>query len=146
MSGLNRGMIVSVAENIEMLGQILLSAESGAIECCEKMYQSQWRSAPFPASELDSETFDALDDELRFKIAASQVGMKPVENDVSLLEDWFEQVGTVMQGIPPVLVDETLLVGLVNYKGEGNGLDLFSNASELPVFVSKCHSASFFNA
>ncbi len=138
---------MNLNQKVDLLGEILLSADEGAVGRCEQMYASLWRSAPFCASCLESESFSELDDELRFKEAAAQVGAKPDEANEFALEDWFGSVGEVMETLPSILTPQTLLVSLVNYKGEDLDVCFFDEKTKrLPVFVSKSESASLFDA
>ena len=133
----------SICEALEQM----LRADAGAIERCDQMYASQWRSAPFPASSLDSESFAAFDADLRFEVAAAQAGPRPDDNDEWAQEGWYERVGEVESMLPAMLHQNSLVVSLMTYKGEELGLALFDEKTkELPEFISKDFSAAYFNA
>lgn len=138
---------MNLNQETDLLGKTLLCADEGAVGRCEQMYTSLWRSAPFLASCLEAESFSELDDELRFKEAVALVGEKPDETDEGALEDWFESVAGVMEAVPSILTPQTLLVSVLNHKGEESDVYLFDEKTKgLPVFVSKRQSASLFNA
>lgn len=131
----------------EVLGIILSQAGGEDMERCEQMYQSLWRSTPFAASELDSNSFSEFDNELRFKAASAQAGPKPLDTDEFGQADWYDNVDFAMQGTPSFLQQDTLLVTILNYKGEEVGLALYdSNMESLPLYISKAYSAEVFNA
>lgn len=138
--------MLNVSAVVESLGQLLLHADAGAMNRCERMYANQWRSAPFPASYLDAETLHAFGADLRFQAAVNLVGPQPATEDEWVLDGWFERVEEAVTGIPLQLTDSTLLVRLVNYKGEEEGFAFYDKARDLPVFVSKDYSADYFNA
>jgi hypothetical protein len=134
---------------VNNLSEVLALSPAGseALERCEQMYQSLWRSVPFSASDLDSESLAELDDDLRFKAASVQVGSKPADDDEWGQADWHERVEVAMQEVPSFIQPDTLLVTLRNYKGEGVGLALYDLSVEpLPLYISKAYSAEFFNA
>jgi hypothetical protein len=131
---------------IPMLQQSLLLATPAEMENCERMYQSQWRTAPFLASELEQGEFDTFEATLRFQHATAQMEPKPHQNAPEwLTEDWFERAAEIAAGLPPAVTRETLLVWLTNYKGEEEGIALFVQVKHLPVFVSKQASAALFS-
>lgn len=138
--------MLNFASAIETLGQQLLHADADSIGRCQQMYASQWRSAPFPASELDPESFEVLDGDLRFQNAVEQIGGKPSGDNEFLIADWYERVGEVVSGTAPMLTSNTMLVELLSYKGEGVGVMLYEQFHHLPLFVSKDRSATYFNA
>lgn len=130
----------------EVLGQLLMQAKSNDLEHCERMYQSQWRTAAFPACKLDAEVFEEFESGLRFESASRQMGNKPGPiADERAIESWYESVGEIAAGLPPAIAAETLLVELTNYKGEGEGLAVFDLVKHLPIFMGKQHSAELFN-
>lgn len=138
---------IMVNNVFEMLALSFSEADSEALEQCEKMYQSLWRSAPFSASEIDSDSLAELDDDLRFKAASVQVGSKPADDDESGQADWFGRVEFAMEEVPSFIQRDTLLVTLQNYKGEGVGLALYDLSVEpLPLYINKAYSAELFNA
>lgn len=131
----------------EVLGIFLSQAGGEDMERCEQMYQSLWRSTPFAASELDSSSFSEFDNELRFKAASAQAGPKPSDTDEFGQADWYDHIDFAMQGIPSLLQQDTLLVTILNYKGEEVELALYdSNMESLPLYISKAYSAEVFNA
>lgn len=128
-------------------GALLMQADDGAMARCEQLYASQWRSAPFPASELAPESFREFEADLRFQAAARQVGAMPARHDEWAMEDWYDRVSALVGELPMMITPETQLVSVLNYKGEGVGLVLFEGqVRDLPVFVSKAHSADHFGA
>lgn len=131
----------------EDLGMFLSQAGGEDMERCEQMYQSLWRSTPFLASELDSSSLSEFDNELRFKAASAQAGPKPSDTDEFGQADWYDHIDFAMQGIPSFIQQDTLLVAILNYKGEEVGLALYdSNMESLPLYISKAYWAEVFNA
>lgn len=137
---------LGISGSSEFLAKRLTQAKPDDIARCEKMYRSQWRTAPFPASDLDAEAFDEFESGLRFEYAAKQIGAKPGPlADGRDIESWYDRVGEIADGLSPAITPETLLVELTNYKGEGEGLAVFDLVKHLPIYVSKQHSADLFN-
>lgn len=128
-------------------GALLMQADDGAMARCEQLYASQWRSAPFPASDLAPESLHEFEADLRFKAAVREVGPMPARHDEWAMEDWYGRVGALVDNLPMMITPETQLVSVLNYKGEDVGLVLFEGqVRDLPVFVSKTHSAAQFDA
>lgn len=117
-----------------------LGGQDQAIAACERIYSGVWRSEPFTVSEgCDSGDLWELEDQLNQMVYISATGKtKPdhfCEQWYDLYNDWkYENKQAV------TISDDTLVVSLCNYKGEGEGIALFDMAKHLPVFRSKSES------
>ena len=117
-----------------------LGGQGAALAACDRMYSGVWRSEPFTVSEgCDSGDLWELEDQLSQMLFIAATGHdKPnhfCERWYDLYNDWKYENKQVVK-----ISDDTLIVSLCNYKGEGEGLALFAIAKHLPVFKSKSES------
>lgn len=131
----------------------MLVIDNDVMDNAERMYSAKFRcSEPFLASALDSDQFDELNYDLKVEAyVIPQIGPKPEINwddDGSAeYEDdlWNARAEDILEDVPDILLPNSLVVALCNYKGEGEGWALFDNAKSLPMFYSKSASADCFN-
>ena len=119
----------------------------------EIVYASMYRSEPYPASKVDVEHWPELSEEIRNNIIDSafdkefpdfneEMEMAMHDDDDSRVyqmdawkESWVDENEDKFPNI--VITKDTLLVDIVNYKGEGEGVSLFDMTKSLKTFVSK---------
>ena len=154
---------------------LLNGDENKAIEACDRMYEQAFRTEPFTISSFlqynDDFNLDELKQELLIELSIAYYEVsgeckvsKPTKPDLSdvdceyerdaemdnyfnILESYSKQsLAWLKNQFPDFKINnDTELVTLCNYKGEGEGEPvLFETNKHLPVFISK--NDSFFQA
>lgn len=118
-----------------------LGGEQMAVDACERMYSGTWRSEPFTFADglCDSGDLWELENQLKIMIYCTTTGKK---EPATFCERWYDEFSDWLYENPQtvVLPENSLIVSLCNYKGEGEGIALFDMARHLPVFKSKSES------
>lgn len=140
-------------ELVDMLNKAVadFGGVDNAIHHCDRMYNAEFRSEPFKLSEL--ENFEQYTDEF---IGSLAIRLYELENGTNV-PDYscncdYDSCGCDIehemfmnavydnfnQKFPDFeLPSDTLIVDIVNYKGEGEALALYELKKNLPVFVDK---------
>lgn len=95
-----------------------VGGQDTAIEMCDRMYRHEFRSEPYTLGALISR--------------------------VSYFSDSHNVNQLINELFGPNVTLDTLIVSVLNYKGEEDSLRLYADAKHLPVFKSK--DQSFFQA
>jgi hypothetical protein len=138
---------------LSFLSEKLQSAagDESVFAACDAMYSASFICGEtFKAGEIDAVERRDLEFSVKAHIAAER-GILPPEvcwmsdDDDSEWEydSWHSEVDAIV--VDPV-AEETLLIELCNYKGEGEGYAVYETVKNLPRFVSKSHSAAHFGA
>lgn len=141
-------MLQSLPKAISALDKAVsdIGGVDAAMAACERMYQASFRSEPYvlSPSEFEEERGELMD-ELVMTFYSAEFGKpdlsceRAYEYYYEASEEWFGEKYPAFK-----LSSDTEVVYICNYKGEGEGVSLYSLAKNLPVFVDK--NTSFFQA
>ncbi|MFY7886711.1 MAG: hypothetical protein ACOVOV_17905 [Dolichospermum sp.] len=128
-----------------------LGGQCQALQACENMYSAQFRSEPFPLSEVGSHWQDSryslfVDHAVKLYckthnlVLPQRHQVEDFERYCDLLDMVTDEALAWLNGQGFDIDSDTMVIELCNYKGEGEGLALFEGNEQLPVFISKNHS------
>ena len=130
-----------------------IGGEEAALEACDRMYRATFRSEPYPLKEL-SDWEDEVDElylgfALPIYLSATKQSL-PIKPDGDASDYEFDSYYSEMESLDELaknymekhfpdfaISGDLLIVDLCNYKGEGEGFDLFEKCQSYPVFTSK---------
>ena len=141
-------MLDSFPEAVSALNKAVsdIGGVDAAIAACDRMYEASFRSEPYALSpsEFEEERGELMD-ELVMALYSAEFGKpdlsceRAYEYCYEASEQWFGEKYPDFK-----LSSDVEVVYICNYKGEGEGVSLYSLAKNLPVFVDK--NTSFFQA
>lgn len=134
-------METAMNQEIENLGGIELAELA-----CDRMYSATFRSEVMRLDDVEcwDEIVDDLKHALLYATYSKSTGAKPMDQIdceyeyEALVDDadrWFKE-----NRKPIIITGNTLVIETCNYKGEGEGIELYCFHENTPVFKSKTES------
>jgi hypothetical protein len=151
--------MLNILTNVKLsdLEAILATATNSEINACDRMYSADFRSEAFPLNEMEDwdEIIGGLYENLSLYIYENETKVLPpirpeegfdceyeADHFYDLLDDHQNNADNhVSNKYPDISINsDVLVVEICNYKGEGEGIELYALNKNLPIFKSKCES------